>query len=129
MQTDKTQDGNGFIQRPSLGPSILSIAVFHQLHCLDTFWHLIYTSNYSSNAPVATPWHVTHCLEYLRNVLLCHADGSFEYTQHSKEESGEVAGFEKHMCRNSREVVAFAEKWRVYDGKGGDERRPIGEGY
>ncbi|CZR64194.1 uncharacterized protein PAC_14092 [Phialocephala subalpina] len=79
-------------------------------------------------SPSKTPWHVAHCLEYLRNALLCHADTNLEYTQHSRSERGAMAGFDTktpHMCRDYSKVFQFAERWRVYDGKDMGERRPI----
>ncbi|KAF8843684.1 hypothetical protein BDN67DRAFT_111060 [Paxillus ammoniavirescens] len=61
----------GFV---SLGPHdrTFHVSLFHQLHCLD-----VIRVGYLTNRTHAFE-HIEHCLRYLRQILLCHADTTLE---------------------------------------------------
>lgn len=74
-----------------------------------------------------TTHHVNHCLDYLRQALICHADANLEYRVAS--ESGDAAptGYGEHQCQDFDALFDFAEAWRVWNGKSGAERAKISE--
>lgn len=59
-----------------LGPSQrpFVIAMFHQMHCLDVI-RVGFVTNRTGSAH-----HITHCLRYLRQTVLCKADTTLEET-------------------------------------------------
>jgi len=71
--TKSTDIQSGGIVR--LGPDrrVFAIAMFHQLHCLDGLSKALRSKN-----QIALDGHVGHCLNYLRQVFECLADGTEE---------------------------------------------------
>lgn len=62
---------DGFVR---LGPHdrTFHVSLFHQLHCLDVI-RVGYLTNRTH-----TFEHIQHCLRYLRQILVCHADTTLE---------------------------------------------------
>ena len=60
---------------------VAQLGVFHALHCLKMIRHFIYKDHYLANATEHAIWkmgvHVDHCVEYIRENLMCHPDISF----------------------------------------------------
>lgn len=56
---------------------LVTIEVFHQLHCLDYLRHASYSRD-GNHHPGESEWskskHLDHCSDYLRQVLMCHGD-------------------------------------------------------
>ncbi|KAH8651549.1 hypothetical protein BGZ60DRAFT_388156 [Tricladium varicosporioides] len=87
-----------------------SYAVYHQLHCLQALRVGYYTALSAMNESrqltaeelkgefMGSPAHAQHCIDYLRQSLMCHADTNIEPVI---EEKGGVIGFgSTHFCRN-----------------------------
>lgn len=58
---------------------VVTIEVFHQLHCLDYIRHVSYANtegkgHHEDENEWSKRTHVHHCLDYLRQVLMCHGD-------------------------------------------------------
>ena len=76
------------------------VAMVHQLHCLD-----VIRVGYLKNG-TGTPMHIEHCLQYLRQALMCFADSTLEDTTlqrwHGKLDNVDVrSGAGKvHRCRD-----------------------------
>jgi len=67
---------SGFLLHPTTG-KFYAVSLYHQLHCLDALRKYIA----KGDALVLTPGtvaHSDHCLDYLRQALLCHADTTLE---------------------------------------------------
>ncbi|KZV92303.1 hypothetical protein EXIGLDRAFT_675317 [Exidia glandulosa HHB12029] len=60
-----------------LGPDhrLFGISVFHQLHCLNNIRFAIAARVHNGTPPSS---HVTHCLQYLRQMVLCRAETTLE---------------------------------------------------
>lgn len=110
-------DGLGFIQHPSLGDEIGGLAFVHQLHCVNRLRQAYYAA-LNGTADNETTHHIKHCLDYLRQAVMCHADTTMEYREEDKEtrQLG-TSGYSAHRCRDFRAAHDFAEEWRVWDGK------------
>lgn len=55
------------------------------------------------------PSHVNHCIELLRNTLLCHPDLT---TEEARVETGGVTGFgTEHICQNWSDMLQWTKKW------------------
>lgn len=104
---------------------VYTIAVFHELHCL---MHLsgyidklvMQIRNKDLTVDEGAVWHNNHCINYLRNSLLCCGDTTLEGQAQTPELEG-VAGTDGtgavHICRNFDEIKAYAEKTRLTDAK------------
>ncbi|KAL2000729.1 hypothetical protein VTN02DRAFT_2700 [Thermoascus thermophilus] len=59
-----------------------NLAVFHQLHCLKTIWQYTYLEHYKSRnelfskPDVEIHHHLDHCVDLLRQALMCNPDTS-----------------------------------------------------
>ena len=92
-----TSESYGYVR---LGPEnrMFVISMFHELHCLRLL-NLAF-----SKANVANKGHIKHCLNYIRQGVLCTPDltlepGDFEQRDFEVDRSGTT-----HTCRNWRSV-------------------------
>ncbi|KAI1126938.1 hypothetical protein F5Y10DRAFT_266649 [Nemania abortiva] len=97
------------------GPYMVEVAMFHQLHCLKSLrsqlWE--FEGNLSSNDSDTSKQrqnHFDHCLDYLRQVIMCHGD----LTPITFEWNEEVNGYLAHhgdiaKCRNFERVFHWAQ--------------------
>jgi hypothetical protein len=98
--------------------TVFTTSITHQLHCLYALAQ-VYAS-YSSNpqqVPVDTRWHLPHCIDYLRQSIMCAGDVALEGTQTTFPDGVEGSdGWDaKHVCRDYRQVYNHLEKTRVND--------------
>jgi len=103
------------IGRTHLGPEhrVFVVVFGHQLHCL---WKLQQALlDYNRDEPQATYHHVHHCLNYLRQTLLCDsADtlemGDFLSVDHEEDRMGDTL-----VCRDWGKAISvleeYHEKW------------------
>ncbi|EGX44777.1 hypothetical protein AOL_s00188g115 [Orbilia oligospora ATCC 24927] len=87
-----------------------AVSSFHQLHCL----HMVVKSYFSAlGSHDHDVVHTKHCLEYLRNSIVCSADSALEPW---KKELNGVDGFGNvHMCRDFEGLFKWAEEFRATD--------------
>lgn len=107
--------GGGFVKHPTVSPDMASLAVYHQLHCLNhirvSYWAAVDGTVVSDHQREGS--HVRHCIDYLRQSLLCHADANFEMPSR---EAGGVTGFGfERQCRDIAQLKAWAEEWRMVE--------------
>ncbi|KAJ3571226.1 hypothetical protein NP233_g3891 [Leucocoprinus birnbaumii] len=88
-----TSAGYGYVR---LGGEhrVFMVTMYHELHCLRVL------NKAFGKHPIATPGHIQHCLNYLRQGALCHPDlslepGNFEEKDFGVERTGAI-----HMCRD-----------------------------
>lgn len=96
------------------GPDML-----HSLHCLDALRKHLDAEYYEAKGMMPIPadlrkMHVNHCLEQLRQGVLCHADLTPVTLKPVRDESGKVWALlgeteREHTCRNGMEI---AKVWR-----------------
>ncbi|KAH8803632.1 hypothetical protein F5884DRAFT_889025 [Xylogone sp. PMI_703] len=105
---------------------LVTLEVFHQLHCLDYLRHASYSRD-GNHHPGESEWskskHLDHCSDYLRQVLMCHGDmtpitldrtkwGMEQETRRERDELP-VPPFKPdfaimHTCRNWDLIYEFA---------------------
>ncbi|KAI0376102.1 hypothetical protein F5Y04DRAFT_286247 [Hypomontagnella monticulosa] len=113
-------NGLGYVKHRTLAPELSVIGVFHQLHCLYTVRRAYYAAYAASvgqefnRAGVREPGHISHCLDYLQQSLICNADIGIEpfYAGHLPDI---MFG---RQCRDFSEIQAWATEWRVMNGSG-----------
>ena len=90
----------GFVR---LGPRnrLFGVSMFHQLHCLDKMRRAVVSAPSSE----WESWHTQHCLNYVRQMLLCAANTRLEPVKEGRGSGGEEGlkvdglGLE-HQCRD-----------------------------
>lgn len=102
----------GFFNVSGMKEQRATLTVFHQLHCLDevrhSYWELSHAKQLGgqpdkdqggeSGGKMHSPSHVRHCIDLLRQSLMCNADITLEYEEQNV---NGVHGFgTKHQCRS-----------------------------
>ncbi|MCJ1285826.1 hypothetical protein MMC26_005167 [Xylographa opegraphella] len=108
----------GFFAHPGIAPHRSTFSVFHQLHCLDgirqgywTFYQMAAKGQklQEEELPMmSSPPHVRHCIDLLRQSLMCHADTTVEVKEKG---SDGVKGFgTTHHCRDWQQLLQWTSK-------------------
>ena len=99
--------GNGFV---NVGPTnrTFVLSMYHQLHCLD-----VIRVNFILNGTGAAG-HIEHCLQYLKQTVLCSADTTLEITVLKRRKNGQlskggVSEGSVHRCRDWKVVENWIE--------------------
>lgn len=115
-------NGLGYVKHPTLAPNLSVISVFHQLHCLYTLRRAYYAISVDQHKledfdfGIERAPHAAHCFEYLRQALMCSADSSIEPA--GKRVEGFLGWGFQRQCRDYGGLMAWAEKWRAFNGQG-----------
>ncbi|THH00335.1 hypothetical protein EW026_g2166 [Hermanssonia centrifuga] len=97
---------------------IISLSVFHELHCLNTIRKALHTEYYTDPItgnlgviPKAeVPEHISHCIDNIRQALMCASDITPIVWQWSEQKKkAEFRGSVVHSCRSFDRVVEWAE--------------------
>ncbi|KAF2176821.1 hypothetical protein K469DRAFT_605769, partial [Zopfia rhizophila CBS 207.26] len=110
--------GTFFTHAPAI-PSRSTFSVFHQLHCLDGIRHAYWQAmnaaldgkqlSEKDFLMMSSPSHVRHCIDLLRQGLMCNADRTIEV----KDDKGGVLGFgTTHHCVDWKELIRKIDKWQ-----------------
>ncbi|KAI1119425.1 hypothetical protein F5Y14DRAFT_395250 [Nemania sp. NC0429] len=99
----------------------VTLDVFHQMHCLDIVRMSLYRDRYDKHfyKPDGSvdycKWlHVDHCLDQVRQALLCNADVSVVYFQWSDVVEGLRPRVDnKHTCRDYSKILDWAKSRSV----------------
>ncbi|KAF2097215.1 hypothetical protein NA57DRAFT_77469 [Rhizodiscina lignyota] len=84
------------------------LTVFHSLHCLTVLMVGLGKREENSTLPIWQPHHQAHCLEYLRQSILCSADTSLEGRgKHWQVENGYGT---QHICVDYAALTQWASE-------------------
>ncbi|KAH8655088.1 hypothetical protein BGZ60DRAFT_532709 [Tricladium varicosporioides] len=97
------------------GEYLITLEVFHQLHCLDYLRQASYATamgmgmHHEHESEWSKTKHLSHCVDYLRQVIMCHGDLT---PITLKIRNGHyLPNFRiKHTCRNFDSIYEFAER-------------------
>ncbi|CAI7656875.1 unnamed protein product [Penicillium discolor] len=87
---------------------VYGVSVFHQLHCLNFLRFAYYPSSVKDMDEEEVAFHRDHCLDYIRQVLMCHADPTFE----PMSEVGINGMGATHQCRDFDKIFSWAYEHR-----------------
>ncbi|OJJ47404.1 hypothetical protein ASPZODRAFT_16085 [Penicilliopsis zonata CBS 506.65] len=96
---------------------LIHLEVFHQLHCLNSLRRLIYnTSTFVTG--VGAEMHVDHCIDYLRQTIMCHSDVTpithIPKPSHHQRGAPWMPNFaSKHTCRNFWKIHEWATRYNT----------------
>ncbi|KAK7182378.1 hypothetical protein PSPO01_11612 [Paraphaeosphaeria sporulosa] len=92
---------------------VTGLDVFHQLHCLNLLRKRLYPAYYVNDTDV----HFAHCLDQLRQSIMCSSDTATIPWSWSRSKKRLVASAETvHMCRDFEGVRGWARGRRVEGG-------------
>ncbi|KAF4628748.1 hypothetical protein G7Y89_g9409 [Cudoniella acicularis] len=88
-----------------------AISTFHQLHCV---YLLMEGYNKAVRNQPSMQKHISHCSEYLRKTIMCHADTTLEGRNPTAiERSGTISGDgANRVCKNYWDVFEWAQERR-----------------
>ncbi|KAI0476657.1 hypothetical protein F4859DRAFT_57130 [Xylaria cf. heliscus] len=97
---------------------VVTTSMTHQLHCLYAIAeaYSALTSD-TTRVPKETPWHLTHCFDYIRQGIMCCGDVALEGEQTTFPEGFEGSdGWDaKHVCKDYGQILAYLNKNRAND--------------
>lgn len=118
MQSDQDWDSlmpvgyqSGFV-RLDASNAPFEPSIYHQLHCLNNLRNIFMQPGWANDTH--KEWHVNHCLNYIRQTILCTGDitlePSFEYTLRNGNRVPASHGSDvAHVCRDWTTVRSFSE--------------------
>ncbi|KZS89650.1 hypothetical protein SISNIDRAFT_416712, partial [Sistotremastrum niveocremeum HHB9708] len=101
---------------------VISLDVFHQLHCLNLVRKALWPDRYGPQElgdPVLedddTPFdHVDHCVNIIRENIICNADTTPNVFQWSEEKNMIFPHFDSvHMCRNWESITEWVNEHQL----------------
>ncbi|EKM49613.1 uncharacterized protein PHACADRAFT_265166 [Phanerochaete carnosa HHB-10118-sp] len=100
------------------------IAMVHQLHCVE----MLARALFDPDDPNASPPHIAHCLQYLKQLFLCNADTTLEpYDFMSRNFTSHTVGMSRN-CRDWTAVYVAADenysRWTALVESSEDRLRP-----
>lgn len=123
--SDLLPQGRGLVSRRKLLAASLSlppasedtekfsVTAFHELHCL----YMLQEAFRKARAGEEVPLHANHCLDYMRQLLLCHADGTLEPVKPELDNGVDGYGRER-TCRAFGDLRDRSAELRSSDGFG-----------
>ncbi|KAI8948280.1 hypothetical protein F4801DRAFT_557793 [Xylaria longipes] len=97
---------------------VVTTSMTHQLHCLYAIVeaYSALTSD-TSRVPEETPWHLTHCFDYIRQGIMCCGDVALEGEQTTFPEGFEGSdGWDaRHVCKDYDQILAYLNENRAND--------------
>ncbi|KAI1330218.1 hypothetical protein F5Y16DRAFT_415673 [Xylariaceae sp. FL0255] len=98
-------------QKPG-GWSMVGVDMFHQLHCLNMMREAIYPDYYQHvDKGASYQAHLEHCINNLRQVLMCHGDITGIPVKYYPERHRVKSMFEvTHVCRNFELIQKFSKE-------------------
>ncbi|KAI0805199.1 hypothetical protein GGR55DRAFT_655735 [Xylaria sp. FL0064] len=97
---------------------VVTTSMTHQLHCLHAIAeaYSALTSD-ADRMPQETPWHLSHCFDYLRQSIMCCGDVALEGQQTTFPEGFEGSdGWDaKHVCKDYDQILEYLGKNRAND--------------
>ncbi|KAF7943519.1 hypothetical protein EAE96_011442 [Botrytis aclada] len=110
-----TKGDGGFFDHPYTEGERATLSVLHQLHCLDGIRHIYYLNNDAATTgtvlldeelePHMRRSHMRHCIDFLRQSLMCCGDSSIERV--NPELNGVTGWGTEHVCTNWAELQGW----------------------
>ena len=95
--------------------SVYQLSVCHQLHCLDRIRLSAYPEYFTDERPEDRDVHRDHCLDYIRQTVMCNADLTLDFFTFEDLEGGRAFMHTEtmHQCRNFDQVREWAIENRL----------------
>ncbi|KAG0697868.1 hypothetical protein DFH29DRAFT_1003354 [Suillus ampliporus] len=102
------------------GGYMATVEVIHQLHCIDMLRRVSWGDHYYHHgdmheSPEDFRTHVDHCIEMLRQIIMCHGDVTMLTYDWVKGVKDPFPNFNiPHRCRNLEKVLDWVDEHRVF---------------
>ncbi|TIC91776.1 Oxidase ustYa [Colletotrichum higginsianum] len=105
------------VEVPEGGRYIGTLNVYHELHCLKRIHHFMYSDHYfpglSTHQKELNRLHNEHCIDFLRQSAMCHADiGLITYSWHADQRMP-IANATSHQCVRWDRLAAWTHERAV----------------
>jgi hypothetical protein len=99
------------------GGYLASLDVFHTLHCVNKIRKMYYSDYYHDPNPLADQQeHFDHCIDLLRQVIMCHGDVSLHTYSWIDELRVPWPSMQtEHQCRNWDTLMEWSEEHHIPD--------------
>ncbi|KAI1322459.1 hypothetical protein F5Y16DRAFT_415973 [Xylariaceae sp. FL0255] len=79
-----------------------SLSMHHQIHCMGWIKHVLILSEQNEHVSYDEYRHIDHCVEYIRQAIMCHGDLTLEPLKPAGARAGITADTwaSKHLCRD-----------------------------
>lgn len=93
------------------------VSVFHQVHCLAMLRHALHSLQEGIESHRTVPAHLDHCLDYIRESLMCSGDTTLEWPSELHQEGDRITGSVDgtgvpHTCRDWEAIRNYAIEQR-----------------
>ncbi|KAH8651632.1 hypothetical protein BGZ60DRAFT_388256, partial [Tricladium varicosporioides] len=97
------------------GHYVVTLNVFHQLHCLNTVRKRIWsTETYDPKDELMGIEHIEHCIDAIRQSLMCSADVTpIPWVWWEKDHEAKAIAEIAHTCRNFEDIQEWGKQHRV----------------
>jgi hypothetical protein len=95
------------------------VAVMHQLHCIMTIKYALLKLERGSTISGKNSYHVHHCIETLRQAVMCQSDLTLEHPEYGGGKQMVTGWGNVHYCRDFSSVVQAVRKNSIVPGNGG----------
>lgn len=97
------------------GGYFATLDVFHTLHCVNNIRKSYYSDYYHNPNPVAVQQeHFDHCIDLLRQVIMCHGDISLHTFEWKDDYRWPWPSMRtEHQCRNWDKLMAWSEDHNI----------------
>ncbi|KAG6108528.1 hypothetical protein E4U31_007661 [Claviceps sp. LM219 group G6] len=96
-----------------------SVAVMHQIHCVAILKHSFMLYRQDAMSEDIELEHIDHCVEYLRQTLICHGDLTLERPSMQTYPQGATGWGEMHQCRDWDQLISVVKKLAIVRAKDG----------
>ena len=96
----------------STGTMVYQASVMHQMHCMATFRDYVKQAELDGDSVHDRHGHITHCINYLRQAIMCTADLTLEHGTEFFSGEGVL-----HQCRDWESVMRYLQDHRAIDEK------------
>ncbi|KZT00105.1 uncharacterized protein LAESUDRAFT_688551 [Laetiporus sulphureus 93-53] len=96
---------------------IMSLAIFHEIHCLNALRKMLHPEYYRPSPPELTPTpeeHADHCIDWIRQTLMCSVDINpmvYEWEEEKQVAIPKLSAL--HLCRSFDAVNEWAKNHRM----------------
>ncbi|KAH8821356.1 hypothetical protein F5884DRAFT_827610 [Xylogone sp. PMI_703] len=129
-KSDLDKIGADSIGVPGTDKYIAGLSVYHELHCLKRLrqytWQEYYHPNTTDEDKRLNRLHTDHCIDVLRQAILCHADISLFTLEWSEAEPMPRADFShEHICKDWRRIFEWAGERSIPEDKMKNLQHPL----
>jgi len=97
---------------------IYALSMCHQLHCLNRIRLSFHEGYFPDEDEKTRLFHRDHCIDHLRDNIMCKADVTLDYWQWDVGRNGSFLHVDTvHQCRNFKKIIEWSDENKLEQGK------------